>query len=114
MSILSAILSKDPPALTLKVVGIPRELGRIVTRCLRKDPERRFQQMAEVKLALEDLKQEWESGTSAEAAETAQRKPGILVWALIILMVAGGGLLVWWRTQEAKSSGAAQMTRLTF
>src|SRR5215831_6186342 len=117
LSILSAILSKDPPVLTSKVVGIPRELERIVTRCLRKNPERRFQQMAEVKLAFEELKQEWESGTSVDAAVTAQGKRAVPVWlasSLVVALLTGVGFLVWWRPWEAKSSGTAQMTRITF
>ena len=42
LSILSAILKDEPePASTLRK-EIPQELERIITRCLRKNPERRF------------------------------------------------------------------------
>jgi len=37
------------------VDGLPRELERIVLRCLRKDAARRSQSMAEIKLELEEL-----------------------------------------------------------
>src|ERR1041385_5722800 len=53
MATIAAILSIDPPPVSAKVPGLPREMERIVSRCLRKDPARRFQQMAEVKLTLE-------------------------------------------------------------
>ena len=42
----------------------PRELARIVTRCLRKDPARRFQNM-DLKVALEELKEESDTGGPA-------------------------------------------------
>jgi serine/threonine protein kinase len=117
MSTLSAILSNNPPALTGKTPEIPHELERIVTRCLRKDPERRFQQMAEVKLALEDLKEEWESGSSIESVASIQRKQRYSVWwaaAVAVFILVGIGGWVWWRTSESRLSDSAQMTRITF
>src|SRR6185436_2339699 len=115
MSTLSAILSKNPEPVTAKAPGIPHELERIVTRCLRKDPDRRFQQMAEVKLALEDLKESSESGSSAEAAEGAGRKRSIPVWAgvVVAMVLAAGGGFFWWRSRESKSVEPARMTRVT-
>ena len=115
MSTLSAILSKNPEPVTAKAPGIPHELERIVTRCLRKDPDRRFQQMAEVKLALEDLKESSESGSSAEPAAAVERKPAMLVWvaaALALALTAGGGFF-WWRGRVSKPSEPAHMTRVT-
>jgi serine/threonine protein kinase len=92
MSTVSAILSKHPEPVTAKVPGLPRELERIISRCLRKDPDRRFQQMAEVKLALEDLKEEWDSGS---ATRPAIQKRGHRVWlaaGLAVVVVAAAGL----------------------
>ena len=43
-------------------VDAPGELARIIARCLRKDPARRFQHMDDLKVALEELKEESESG----------------------------------------------------
>jgi serine/threonine protein kinase len=45
---LAAILHLEPPALP---EGTPSEMERIVARCLRKDPARRFQNMADLKVA---------------------------------------------------------------
>ena len=44
------------------------ELEKIIARCLRKDPERRAQNMADIKLALEELKEESKSGSLRERA----------------------------------------------
>ena len=46
LAILTAILREDPKPASSVARGIPLELDRIVERCLRKDPERRFQSAA--------------------------------------------------------------------
>ncbi|MGH9675219.1 MAG: protein kinase domain-containing protein, partial [Bryobacteraceae bacterium] len=62
ISTLSAILhvEPDPPSLANK--ALPREVERIITRCLKKDPEQRFQHMADVRIALLDLQEESQAG----------------------------------------------------
>jgi eukaryotic-like serine/threonine-protein kinase len=63
VSTLSAILREDPKPISQVVEGTPHELERIIGRCLRKNPERRFQTAADLKVALEELKEESDSGT---------------------------------------------------
>src|SRR5262249_61303418 len=59
ISTLSAILREEPkPA-----ENVPRDLEKIILRCLRKSPERRTQNVTDVKVALEVLKEGSESGT---------------------------------------------------
>jgi eukaryotic-like serine/threonine-protein kinase len=58
LSSLSAVLYKDPQPPSQAVPEIPSELDRIIARCLKKDPERRWQTMADVKVALEELRDE--------------------------------------------------------
>ena len=70
VSTLSAILTREPQPLD---PTIPRELHRILARCLRKDPARRFQTMADLKVALEELKEESDSGRLAPPARPAHR-----------------------------------------
>ena len=55
--------------------------GRSSRRCLRKDPERRFQHMDDVKVALEELKEESDSGTLEPAA--APRPKRRWAWAVV-------------------------------
>jgi serine/threonine-protein kinase len=74
MSTLAAVLHHDPPAIVDIITTVPRELERVITRCLRKDPERRFQTMADLKVALEELKEESES--KATAADDLREIPG--------------------------------------
>jgi serine/threonine protein kinase len=63
MSTLAAILRDDPkPPNAGRGGALPREAERIVLRCLRKDRDRRFQTAADLRLALEDLKEDTSSG----------------------------------------------------
>jgi len=56
-SVLAAVLRDEPERAPLKNRGLPVELEKIVERCLRKDPKRRYQHMGDVRLALEDMEQ---------------------------------------------------------
>ena len=58
VSTLAAVVQEEPRPLPL---SMPRDLERVVTRCLRKDPERRFQHMADVRVGLLEVKEEMES-----------------------------------------------------
>jgi serine/threonine protein kinase len=73
ISTLGAILHTEPKAASEISAGVPTELDKIIARCLRKDPERRAQGIADIKLALEELKQESESGRLS--GTSGQRRP---------------------------------------
>src|SRR5262249_14795769 len=72
MSTLAAILNKDPRPVKELSEGIPYDLEKIVNRCLRKDPNRRLQTMADLKVTLEELKNESDSGALAETLPLAR------------------------------------------
>jgi Tol biopolymer transport system component len=50
---LAAVMRDEPPP----IPSIPTELEKLIARCLRKDVARRAQHMADVKLALEEIKE---------------------------------------------------------
>ena len=56
--VLAAILDKEPLPLLRFVDDLPQELQRIVTKCLRKDREERYQTMKDVLLDLKELRDE--------------------------------------------------------
>lgn len=85
---MAAIPREEPRPPRQVVNGLPREVGRIVRRCLQKEPARRFQHMGDLKVALEELKEESSSGEWAERLTT-----GGLGQALPYV-TAGRGLLV--------------------
>src|SRR5438093_9742405 len=57
-SVLSAILRDEPKPAAEIAHGVPRELDRIVTRCLQKDPDRRYQHAGDLKIDLQQVKEE--------------------------------------------------------
>jgi serine/threonine protein kinase/Tol biopolymer transport system component len=97
VSTLAAVLRSDPRPASQIVEGLPAEAERLVTRCLRKDPERRFQHMADLKVALQDLKEESDSGTLSPAAPAlgrgARRAWPWAAGALALAALVVGGVL---------------------
>jgi serine/threonine protein kinase len=62
VSILSSILKDHPPSVTDIKHDLPRDLGRIVKRCLAKDPEDRYQTAKDLRNDLRTLKADLDSG----------------------------------------------------
>jgi serine/threonine protein kinase len=95
MSTLAAVLNQEPkPAIEISL-SVPHDLEKIITRCLRKDPSRRFQHMADLKVALEELKEESDSGLLSVKEGTnpsgKPRKFSLLRW---VTLAAGVSLAV--------------------
>jgi len=98
ISTMAAILQQEPKPLVEIDPRIPRELERIVHRCLRKDPERRFQYMADLKVSLEELKEESDSGKLAPPPIAAVGPSSWTAYglsaAVVVLALISGWL--WW------------------
>jgi Serine/threonine protein kinase len=114
MSTLSAILHKEPAAASEISPAVPVELEKIIARCLRKDPGRRAQGIADIKLALEELKDESESGrlsgqvASAAAGRTLPRSPRrfVSIAAGVVALIAAAAGLAWWLPKRTSSAPA--------
>jgi Tol biopolymer transport system component/predicted Ser/Thr protein kinase len=95
---MAAILKDEPEPLTTLVPDLSREVERVVLRCLRKDLDRRSQSMAEIRVALQDLKEESESGTWAGPAAVAARRrtrwPYAVAGAVLIAAAVGAFILL--------------------
>src|SRR5208283_1238052 len=74
LSSLSSVLTRDPQPVSQSIPGIPSELDKLIQRCLKKDPARRWQSMADVKVALEELIEQLDSGTVAEFKPLAGKR----------------------------------------
>jgi serine/threonine protein kinase len=97
--VLAALMRDQPKAPSEVVPELPEELDRLIQRCLRKEPERRFQHMLDAKLELEQIKGESESGRAA--ARPARRRR--LQWvgagiAMALVLATATGL--WRRSRE--------------
>ncbi len=106
MSTLAAILDREPPAVGGLRQGLPHELEKTVHRALRKELARRSQNMLDIKLALEEMKEESDSGLPAAAgAAPAAARPRTLWWWVAVssgIGVAALALSGWllWRGSE--------------
>jgi Tol biopolymer transport system component len=87
---LAAVLREHPKAPSELTPGVPRDLEKVILRCLQKDLARRFQQMQDVKIELQEIKEESDSQAAA-AQVPARRRRG---WWLAVVL-AGALLLVW-------------------
>lgn len=64
---LSAILTSEPPPLARYATDVPTELERIVRKCLKKDPERRYQTMRDLVIDLENLRGGYQAARSSDS-----------------------------------------------
>jgi len=113
-AIMAAILNKEPEPMGEVAPHLPSELDRIIMRCLRKDPEKRQQHMTDVKVLLEELREESESGKLAKqvAAKTTRRRwASAAVAAILLLAGAAGGV---WLTRGRDSPAPRVVTLTTF
>jgi len=100
MSVLSAILRDTPSSVTDLNPSLPRHLGRIIRRCLAKNPEERYQTSQDLKNELVELRKEVDSGMGelpAAAAATQPRKGRGLILTLAVAgaVLVGAGLGYW-------------------
>jgi eukaryotic-like serine/threonine-protein kinase len=101
LSVLAKILNEEPAPPSRFTAAVPPELEKTILRCLRKDPARRYQTMADLKVALDDLVIE-SSGTAPSPVPV--RAPWSLRrWALVAaLPIIGVGAVYFaaqsWRT----------------
>ena len=93
-SILSSILRDTPASVTTLNSDCPRELSRIVKRCLVKDPDDRYQSAKDLRNELKEIKQELDSGDLLEPARVDS--PIQRSWILLagVGVVAVGAALV--------------------
>jgi serine/threonine protein kinase/cytochrome c-type biogenesis protein CcmH/NrfG len=71
--LISAILKDVPPPINEIRIELPRDLGRLVDRCLEKDPERRIQTAKDVRNELDSMRRDLETGTHRWSSSTALR-----------------------------------------
>ena len=117
VSVLSSILRDVPRPLAEINPRLPREFTRIVRRCLAKDPDERYQSAKDLRLDLEDLRQDLSSSDQAPAegprhAGGSRRRLAVVAAGL----VAAGGIgalaaWLWMRATTAPRAGAI-LTRI--
>jgi serine/threonine protein kinase/Tol biopolymer transport system component len=96
MKTLAAVLGEEPRPASDVHAAVPPELERVLNRCLRKDPQRRWQTMSDLRVALQELKEDSESGKlrAAVPASPRGRKRTTLLAVLALVPLAVAAALV--------------------
>ena len=114
VSILSAVLTKTPPAASTLLAGVPPELDRILKRCLEKDPARRYPSADELS---KDLAACLDKLVHHRISLRALiRNPRFAVPAVLVLMAAVAGA-TWFgirgaRQRMARNQWVPELVRL--
>ncbi|MBI3694326.1 MAG: serine/threonine-protein kinase [Acidobacteria bacterium] len=115
LATLTAILHQEPKPVAEVAEGVPPELERIITYCLRKDRQRRLQHMDDIKIALEGLNADSDSGKLAQPAAGPRTRPRRLGWLMAagaVLVAAGAGAALW-LGRSKEPAAPAPLMRLT-
>jgi Tol biopolymer transport system component len=106
VSLLSSIIKDTPASLTDLRAELPRDLGRIVKRCLSKDPEDRYQTAKDLRNDLRALKEDLSSGAviavsgvhalpAVRRAAARRRYLSVAVAGIAALSVAAIAFVYW-------------------
>ena len=117
MATIAAILERDPKPPSEVNPRVPRDLDRVIARCLRKDPERRWQAVADLKVALEEVRDDpGQNGDTAPPvsipASRSTRRP-ILLLSASIVVIGALAFAARWITFAPPSGPTPLLTRLT-
>jgi serine/threonine protein kinase/Tol biopolymer transport system component len=97
---LAAVLREQPKAPTEVTQGVPRDMEKLILRCLQKDPDRRFHHMADVKVELQEIKEESDSEPAAAQAPARRRRRWWLAAALAGALLLSVAVWLRWRPRE--------------
>jgi serine/threonine-protein kinase len=115
LSTLSAILRDEARPIAEIAPDVPPQLEQVITRCLRKNPDHRWQTMNDVQMALNALKHESDSGMLYKDRIRADKKSSpvavIGIAAGLIIALAGAGS--WWWTTHRKLAPPTVELRVT-
>jgi serine/threonine protein kinase len=115
LALLTRIVNEEPQP-PREIAPVPPDLEKMILRCLRKEPSRRYQTMADLKVALEDLETEI-SGPPVQASKLASklgpsRRPAIRRVALFAAAISAAVLMTFISMQVFQRSpeGSPQRT----
>ncbi len=124
LATLEAIIRTDARPLSELAGHLPYDIEKILSRCLRKEPDRRFQHMEDIKVALQELTEEQDSHRFRALLTRRPRKPLMqavqwgrlwkLRWAaavIAVLLIAGA--VAWRLIETGYMSGERKAVALT-
>src|SRR5215469_3667214 len=113
-SILASILRDEVKPVQDLAKDVPEELVRIISRCLRKDISRRFQHMDDVKVALQEIREESESGKLRIVVSPVRRqRRGQLIAVVAAACLFSAAVVSWLLVNKVETPlrGPSQLTR---
>ncbi len=114
VSILSAIVRDEPQPAAVIVHGLSRDLDKIVTRCLRKDPNRRYQHAGDLRIDLQQASEELAAGGAATREQAPRRRSVGRWWWLAAAACVVVSFAVGWRLNGPPAEPPSwSLTRLT-
>ncbi len=112
---LASIINEEPKPATQFIETLPPEIEQVLARCLRKDPQRRWQNMSDLKVVLQDLKEDSESGKLRRPQESAdRRRKSPFAWVGLGSALIAAAILLWVLRPKEQDPLEYQITRLTF
>ena len=117
---LSAVMQSQPTLPSTLIPSLPHDLERTILRCLRKEPAKRFQTMADVRVDLAEIKEESDSSRTTPATTVRPGPRRVFAATVLLLLVAAVAAVWWWNTHASSKSASAPgapterpLTRLT-
>jgi len=115
-AVIYAIANEQHEPLTGVRTGVPRELERIVDKCLTKSADERYQHVSDLLVDLQRLRQQMASGpagTASKSTPATRFSPTVMAAAGLGLVVIMG--LAWWLTRSPQSAPVPQykLTQIT-
>jgi hypothetical protein len=92
ISLMSAIVSAEPPSLTSLQPQVPASLERLILRCLAKDPDDRWQTARDLAAELRWIATDG-PGTPTVASDTIRRPRRAALWGVVAGAVASAAVL---------------------
>ena len=108
ISTITSVLREDPPSPHELKPGLPRYLGRIISRCLEKSPDRRYQTALDLRNDLDQLRSEIESGVLAKPdilesgiheIRAPRSRGGFLIPILVLAVVSLAWFLIFMKQE---------------
>lgn len=113
LSTISSVLRDTPKPVSDIRKTFPRDLGRIISRCLEKEPGRRYQSAADLR---GDLRKYAAAQTAPAGFTTLLRQPRVAVPLVIMIVAALAAVGFWWqrrsKVQWARQVALPEIPRL--
>ena len=107
LAVMAKILNEDPPAPSRVAASVSPAVERTILRCLRKDPARRYQTMADLRVELEDLAADLSGGPQTPSLIVQRSRRRGLAWAALALVLLAAAYAAW----QARSPERATVLR---